>query len=315
MKKKQVLLILGMLIVAVFLAACGGAKPASKPTIKLIANSWPASELNVAVAKILLEKELGYTVEIINIDERTQWDALAAGDADASLEIWPSGHGEAIAQYINDQKVVEDGGPLGPEGIIGWYVPTYVVTEHPELAELSGYANPDIAKMFATAETGDKGAFYAGDPAWVQFDQQIIDNNGLNFQVLQAGSEDALLAQVDGAYQRKAPVLFYFYQPHAIFGKYDLTQVKLPDCTEDHQALVDAGKVNCAYPVDQLMKILSGKLAGKAPEAYAFLKAFNYTNADQNEMLDSNLNKGMSVTDAAQAWVDAHQDIWSAWLK
>jgi glycine betaine/proline transport system substrate-binding protein len=100
-----------------FVAGCAGTVPTAaeggggeKPLIRLIANTWPASELNVNVAAILLRDQLGYPVEIIDLDEQAQWDALAAGDADASLEVWPSGHGERMAQYIDEQKVVETGG-------------------------------------------------------------------------------------------------------------------------------------------------------------------------------------------------------------
>ena len=42
------------------------------------------------------------------------------------------------AEYIEKQKVVEDGGPIGVVGRIGWYMPTYMVTAHPELATWEG---------------------------------------------------------------------------------------------------------------------------------------------------------------------------------
>lgn len=104
---------------ALVLTACGGAATqAPKPTIKLAENAWTGSSVNVHVAKILLEK-LGYPVEIVTIDENAQWASLAKGDLSASLELWPSGHAENIKQYIDEQKVVENAGPLGVVGKIG----------------------------------------------------------------------------------------------------------------------------------------------------------------------------------------------------
>ena len=286
-----------------------------KPTIRLIANTWPASELNVNVAANLLKNELGYDVEIIALDEQAQWDALAGDQADASLEVWPSGHGERIAQYIDEQKVVENGGELGVVGQIGWYTPKYVVDANPALATWEGFKDPAIAKQFATAETGDKGTFFAGPLGWTQYDQQIIDNLGLNFQVINTASEDALLAQMSSKYERQEPVLFYFYKPHAIFAKYDLAEVKLPDCAsaDAYAAKVAAGKVDCAYPDDRLIKIFNPKLKEKAPEAYSLLKNFNYTTDDQIAML-AMLGDGKTVEEAAQAWIDAHPDVWKKWL-
>jgi len=67
----------------------------------------------VNVAKILLQQKLGYTVEIVSIDENAQFPALAKGDLSASLEVWPSGHASDIKQYI-DGKLVANLGLLGP---------------------------------------------------------------------------------------------------------------------------------------------------------------------------------------------------------
>ena len=136
--KRKFALALTLLLVATFAAACSGAGGA-KATISLVENPWPASELNVAVAKIIIEKELGNSVEIIALDENAQWDALAAGDVDASLEVWPSGHTERIAEYIDNLGTVENGGLLGPVGEIGWFVPTYVIDANPALATWEGY--------------------------------------------------------------------------------------------------------------------------------------------------------------------------------
>jgi len=137
-------------------AAGGGespSAPAEKITIKLAENPWTGAQVNVAVAKQLLEEQLGYTVEIVSIDENAQWPALANGDLSASLEVWPSGHAGNIAQYIDDQKVVENAGELGVVGRIGWYQPSYVVAAHPELATWEGFTNPELAGLFVVWDT------------------------------------------------------------------------------------------------------------------------------------------------------------------
>ena len=296
-----------LLLVAVFAVACSSG--GEKATITMIENPWPASGLNAAVAKIIVEKELGNPVEIIALDENAQWDALSAGDADANLEVWPSGHGERIAEYIDNLGTVENGGLLGPVGEIGWFVPSYVIEANPALATWEGYA--DAAADFASAETGDLGRFLGADPSWVQYDEQIIANLGLPFQVVWTGSEDALLAEVSSAYSREEPVLFYFYSPHAIFQQFDLTQVELPAYSDECYA--DPAMVDCAYPKDNLMKIFSAGLKDKDAAVYTFLANMSYGSDAQIEML-AMLNDGKTVEEAAQAWVDAHEDVWKAWL-
>jgi glycine betaine/proline transport system substrate-binding protein len=320
-------------LAAFFLAACGGASPnapsanaptaasggaaapsADKPTIKLAENSWTGSSVNVNVAKILLEEQLGYKVEIVTIDENAQWPALASGDLSASLEVWPSGHAANVKKYIDEQKQVENLGPLGVIGKISWYVPKYVVDEHPDLATWEGFEKPENAALFKTAETGDKGQFLAGDPAWVQYDEAIINNLKMPFQVVRVGSEQAVLAAVDSAISRKEPILFYFWTPHSIHAKYQLTPVKLPDYSDACYAKADQGGVACDYPEDVLFKIGSAKLKDTAPDAYQFLKNMKYTNEDQIGLIAAVDTDKKSGEQAARDWLGKNEAVWKAWL-
>ncbi len=82
---------LTIILIALALTACTKSD-SDKPVIKLAANPWVASKVNVAVAKIILEEELDYPVEIVPIETPLQWQALADGELHASLELWPSGH-------------------------------------------------------------------------------------------------------------------------------------------------------------------------------------------------------------------------------
>jgi glycine betaine/proline transport system substrate-binding protein len=308
-----------LVTLALVLAACAPAAApaptaAPKVTIKLAENNWTASRININVAKILLEKELGYKVELVSIDENAQWAALANGDLSASLEVWPSGHAESIAKFIEGNKQVENLGNLGVEGKIGWYIPTYMLKDHPELATWEGFKDPANAALFKTAESGDAGQFLGGDPSWVQYDEQIIKNLGLNLKVVYAGSEEAILAAVDAAFSRQAPILIYFYRPHSAFAKYDLTNVKLPEHTAECYARADAGGVDCDYPTDVLFKIAWAGLKDAAPDAYNLLKNMNYSTETQIAMIAAVDTEGKTPEQAAQAWIDANKATWEKWL-
>ena len=137
-------------------------------TITIAVNPWTGSAVNANVAKVLMEQEMGCTVELVEIDEFAQFPGLSTGEIDATLEVWPSGHVEDYATYIDGGQGIVDAGELGVIGTIGWYVPTYLVEENPDLATIDGIAAN--ASLFATAETGDKGQFLSGDPSFVSFD-------------------------------------------------------------------------------------------------------------------------------------------------
>jgi len=295
-------------------ATTAPAASGAKLILKLAENPWTGSSINVYVAKQLLEEKLGYKVEIVSIDENAMWAGLAKGDLSAALEVWPSGHAKDRETYIDGNKQVEDIGKLGPVGRIGWYVPTYVVDQHPELATWEGFKKSDLATLFKTAETGSQGQFLQGDPSWVYYDADIIKNLGLNLKVVQAGSEDAMFAAVDSAYSRKQPVVFYYWSPNWAFAKYKFTKVKLPDYSEACYAKAKEGGVACDYPDDVLYKVAWSGLSKAAPDAYALLKNMNYTNDDQVNMIGQVVLDKKSAADAAKNWISKNEAVWSKWL-
>jgi glycine betaine/proline transport system substrate-binding protein len=284
----------------------------NKPVIKLAVNPWQASELNAAIAKIILEEKMGYKVQLIQVDEYKQWPALAKGELDGALEVWPSGHTDDIKKYIDTDKSVEDGGPLGPVGKIGWYIPKYLVEQHPDLATWKGFADPKNTALFASGSAN--GTFYTGDPTWTQYDDQIIKNLHLPFAVKTLGSEDALIKQVDLTYNKKLPIVFYFWTPHWAHAVYDLVPVELPAYTDDCYKNLKGG-VNCDYPKDPLKKVFATGLKTKAPDAYQFLKKFNYTNEDQIRMLASEQLKKQKPEEVARNWINNNEAVWSLWIQ
>jgi len=305
-----------MLAMAVLIAACAGSggSSTSDAVIRLAENPWSGSRVDAAVAAVLLHDELGHPVEIEEVDEYAQWDMIASGTLHACLEVWPSGHAEDIAQYIDREHRVRNAGPLGVVGKIGWYVPTALVTQHPALATWEGFANPDNVALFRTAAAAPHGQFLAGDPTWVQFDAQIIANLGLDFDVVYAGSEAALLAQVDQAYSSGQPILFYFWTPHAAHLRYDLTEVQLPPYSDACYARAAAGGVDCDYPTDVLFKIVAPNLSEYAPDAYDFITRFRWTTHDQTELLAAVDVDDLTPDEAARAWIATHEAVWRKWL-
>ena len=278
----------------------------------LIENAWTASALNVAIAKQIIEENLGNEVEITSIDENLMFSALAAGDIDACLELWPSGIIAEEQQYLDDGDVIEIG-KLGAVGRIGWYVPRYVQEQFPETATWEAFTDPDLCREFASAETGDLGRFLGTDPSYSQYDEAIIANLGLHLQVIYSGSEAATVAALDSAVASESPILMYWWVPTAAAGKYDLVEVELPPYTEECYA--DPAQVACAYPEDVLMKVAFAGLAEKDAAVANFLSRFTMTNEDQLPLLAPVEIDGEDAADVAARWVEENQDKWSVWLE
>lgn len=319
MRSKRVLAVSLVAAIALFAAACGSSTKKSSDgsgggdgqTITLARNAWTASAINVEIAKQLIETELGNNVKIVDVDENSMFAGMDSGDVDAALEIWPSGVVEEEQAFIDGGGVVNLG-DLGVVGQIGWFVPDYVLEDHPDVATWEGLKDPDTAKLFATAETGDKGRFLATDPSYSQYDQSIVKELGLPFEVKYSGSEAATVAELDSRAANKDPVVMYWWTPTAAVAKYNLKPVELPEYTPECYA--DPDTVDCAYPEDVLFKAASAKLETKDPKVFSFLEKFQMTNEDQLGMLpDVEIDKKPASEIAAQ-WIKDNKATWEQWL-
>ena len=240
---------------------------------------------------------------------------MDAGDLDAVLEVWPSGHVDDYQTYVTDKGTVVDMGELGPVAKIGWYVPSFVLEEHPELATWEGLKDPALAQLFATAETGDSGQFLMGDPSYVSYDEQIIANLELPLQFVVAGSEAAEITAIQQAVEAGEPLLFYFWQPHWLHSQVELSEITLPEVTEECNAAAASGDgtYNCDYPPDVLYKAASAGLEEKNPAAFQFIRNFQLTTEQQNEIAALVDAEGMDAAAAAAQWVEANPDVVAAW--
>jgi glycine betaine/proline transport system substrate-binding protein len=271
-------------------------------------NPWTGAAVNANVAKTVMEQEMGCTVELVDMDEFAQFPALAQGDVDATLEVWPSGHAKDYKQYIEGDAGVVDGGELGVVGNIGWWTPTYVVEQNPDVASWETLKGNE--SVFDNRFTGC-------DPTFSIFDEEIVENLDLDLEVSYAGSEAACLAALEKVYEKEEPILMYFWSPHWAQAKYELTEVELPpydDACAEAATNEDGDGYACDYAEDVLYKAFSDQLETKDPAAFEFLSNLSYTNDDQNGIALAVDDGGESLEDAAQAWVDENEDVWSGWL-
>ena len=307
----------GLLALALALTACApdvgdDDEAATEEPIRLAANPWPGSFANAAVAKVIMEDELDLNVEIVEIDQTAQWPGLSEGEIDAALEVWvDSGQREEMEEYV-ERGTIEEIGPLGAIGLIGWFTPSYVLDEYPEFETWEGLEGNE--HVFDTPETsGDSGQFLAADPSFTQRDEHIIENLGLDLQVIQSGSEAAQLTEVESAIDNEEPILFYFYTPHWAFNQWDLSEIELPEPTEECLELPEEER-DCGYPDDVLAKVVNTDLEEKSSTAYQFIDNFHMENEWQDELTFMIDVEEMEPVDAAREWLSENEERWQDWL-
>jgi glycine betaine/proline transport system substrate-binding protein len=294
----------------------GGAATAQKDCGKVVINenAWAGSTANVYIAKAVLEDNLGCEVEITKIAEIPVFQAMADGEVDAVLEDWQ--HTDEYEKYIEQAGTVVDGGPLGVEGHIGWFIPQYLMDEHPEFETWEGLKGQE--ELFKTAESGDQGMFLGGDPSYVQKDKELIKALGLNFKHVTAGAEPAQVARWTQLYKQEKPVIFYWYTPQFYNQEYDLAEVKLPPrkpgCKDDAKAGGDPEQYKCAYDVTVIQKLFSKKFAESGSPAFDVLKRMKLTNDDQEAVAKAIAGDKVDPEKAGKDWVEQNQDKVQAWL-
>jgi glycine betaine/proline transport system substrate-binding protein len=333
---KRVWIVALTLALALFMAACGEEKDegdgggggggggesaaAGKDcgTVTINENAWAGSTANVYIAKAVLEDELGCEVEITKITEIPVFQAMADGKVDVVLEDWE--HVDQYEQYVEKAGTVVKGGPLGVTGHIGWFIPQYLMEEHPEFKTWKGLKGQE--DLFKTPESGDQGMFLGGDPSYVQKDKELIEALDLNFKHVTAGAEPAQVARWSQLYKQKEPVIFYWYSPQYLFEEYDLAEVKLPprtkankDCKDDAKSGGDPEQYKCEYITTIIQKLFSKEFAESGSPAYPVLKKMKITNKDQDSVARAIAGEKEDPDEAGRQWVEDNPDKVDQWLQ
>jgi glycine betaine/proline transport system substrate-binding protein len=308
-------------VVSLGVAGCGGATIDEESSgsassggsgdcgdVSIAVNPWVGYEADAAVIAEVAKTELGCSVELKNLKEEVAWQGFGTGEVDAVVENW--GHDDLKQKYITDQKTAVEAGPTGNIGQIGWWVPPWMAQQYPDILDWNNLNK--YADMFKTSESGGKGQLLDGDPSFVTNDAALVKNLNLNYEVVYAGSEAALITAFRQAEQDKTPLIGYFYAPQWFLSEVDLQKVALPPYTDGCDA--DAEKVACDYPEYELDKIVSADFAKEDGPAYRLIKNFTWTNDDQNVVAKYMAEDGMSSEDAAKKWVADNKDKVQSWL-
>src|SRR6185295_860522 len=291
--------------------------PESTDPIKIANFDWTGAVLNTKILAKILES-YGYKVEIVNADYLASiGTGLPSGDLALGLEYWDTTAKEAMAEADKTGKT-ENLGPLGPKAKEEWWFPEYMKEKCPGLPDWK--ALNDCAAAFSTAETAPKGRYLGGPVTWEGFDDERVEALGLPFTVIHAGTDAAMFAELDSAYQRKGPIMLWIYSPHWAPAKYEGEWVQFPEhtpeCYTDPKWGINPDKAHdCGKPHGEIWKYSWAGMKDKWPVAYKVAKAFQIDAPDLNELSGQVDLGGKSIDEVAAAWVDAHEAQWKAWAQ
>lgn len=305
---------LSFALVAMVGAAPLSAAESSDP-IKLTLHDWSGQLITTTLMGEVLE-EAGYNIEYVQADYIAQFAGLKTGDLHVAMEIWETTGREAMDEATETGTVVNLGS-TGMNAIEEWWYPSYmkeVCTGLPDWQALN-----DCAQEFATAETAPMGRYLGGPVTWGGFDEERIEALEMDFEVVHAGTDAALFAELESAYQRQAPIVLWIYAPHWAPSKYEGEFVEFPpysaECYEDPSVGINPDAAyDCGKPRGPIWKVAWSGVEEKWPGAVEAIKKFEISNEDMGQMVAEVDLEGKSVEQTVAAWMDANRDTWSAWI-
>lgn len=300
---------------ALCMAAPVLAEVESEDPIKLTLHDWTGQLITTNLMAAVLE-EAGYNVELVQADYLAQFAGLETGDLHVAMEMWETTGRDAMDASTATGNVVVLG-ETGMKAIEEWWYPSYMKEKCPGLPDWN--ALNDCAAVFATAETAPKGRYLGGPVTWGGFDEERIAALGLNYEVIHAGTDAAMFAELESAYQRKDPILLWIYAPHWAPQKFEGEWIEFPPfeaaCYTDPAwgSNPDATH-DCGKPTGPIWKVAWKGVEEKWPGAAAAVKAFTIDNATMGAMISKVDLDGVAIEDVVDEWMDANEATWSTWI-
>ena len=290
-----------------------GAAPASAELFKAPVADWTGGAVTCEIIHQILEREMGHKVKRITMPSGPAVaEGLRAGDLDYACETWPS------YSTTKEKYVTEYGGdgsiryyaPVGVIGQSGYYVPRYLVEGEGALAtDLKTWEDLNRHKdLFKTLESGDKGRLIACPvSAWECKDAERAAGLGLEFELVELGSETAHWAEMKGLYARKEPFVAYAWEPHWIHATLDLVEVELPPHSDDAWPV-------CDWPEDITYNYGTPRFEEEHPDVVALIRNFHMSNAEQAKLILAIDVDGEDMEDVVEEWLDDNEDVWRPWV-
>ncbi|MBS9715818.1 ABC transporter substrate-binding protein [Pseudohalocynthiibacter aestuariivivens] len=302
-------------ILAAVCASSAYAEVESLDPIKLTTHDWTGQIVNTFIMGEVLKKA-GYNIEYVQADYIAQFAGLKTGDLHVAMEIWETTGREAMDEATATGNVVNVG-ESGMMAVEEWWYPSYMEEVCPGLPNWE--ALNDCAQEFATPETAPLGRYLGGPVTWGGFDDERVEALGMDFEVVHAGTDAALFAELESAYQRKAPIVLWLYDPHWAPTKYEGSFVEFPayssECYSDPSVGINpSAAYDCGKPTGPIWKVAWSGVADKWPGAAAAIEAFTISNADVGSLVAKVDLEGVSIEDVVAEWMAANEATWSTWI-
>jgi glycine betaine/proline transport system substrate-binding protein len=275
--------------------AAQAADPDSCKTVRFSDVGWTDITSTTAMASRLLEA-LGYTPKTTVLAVPVTYESMKNKDIDVFLGNWQPTMESIRKPYLDDKTVDLIAKPNLEGAKYTLAVPTYTYD-----AGLKSFA--DIVKFKDQLDGKIYGIEPGNDGNKLILDMIANDTDGIKGFNLVESSEQGMLAEVDRATRQKKPIVFLGWEPHPMNSKYDMKYLSGGDDVfgPDYGGATVYTNVRAGY-------------IGACPNVGKFITNLKFSLPMENEVMGKILFDSEEAPKAAEDWLKAHPDAWTAWL-
>lgn len=283
---------------------------AVKKTITFADVGWDSIKLNNALAGLVAETVFDRTWLETPGSTPISHEALIKNEVDVIMEEWS----DNIPSYAADLKQgkFKELGINFNDNYQGFYIPRYIADRYPDLKSVRDLKK--YAGLFRDPQDASKGIIYGGVTGWeiTEVMHKKVKAYGLSeaYTYFESGSDAILSAAMTSAWNKKAPIVAYYWEPTWLLGKYDF--VLLQDEPYNEKTF-QQGIGAC--PSVKVTVAVSNRFAESDPEYCDFLKKFHMTSPIISQTLAYMNDTGADYRQAAR-WLlrEAHPELIDNWL-
>jgi len=286
-----------------------------KETIVFSDLNWTSAEIQNRIAQYIVEHGYGFPTDVVPGATLPLFQGLRKGDTHVTMEIWLPNQSIGWTEAVELGEVVSVGKSLVGDWQSTFVIPAYIAEQHPDLKTPQDLMKPEFQELFATDDSRGKARLVACVPGWsceLVNDEQI-ETYGLtdSLYVIKPGSQDAMFAELFGAYEKQEPWLGYMWGTGDPALKLDLVLLEEEPYTQE---CWDSGKA-CHFDESLVLIAVNPSLLPRAPEVIGFLQNWEFSIPVYKpvfQWIDS--NPEATRAEAAIWWLENNQDLWSDWV-
>lgn len=286
--------------------------------------SWDSVAFHNQVARYILEK--GYQCKTDEIPGSTipLFNGMLRGNIDIAMEIWTQSVDKMWDEGIKKGKFKEVGTNL-LDAVQGFYVPKYLIegknAPAPDLKKVVDLKK--YALLFKDPEDPTKGRFYNCTLGWscAKINSKKLQAYGLKERFIDfaPGASNAVTSAVESALRRKKPVVFYYWTPSWLIGKYQdqLVMLKEPAFNEAifDKMQRDKNPTQATAYAPTILKIgVRAPFVKEAPTINTFLGKYRTSSALVSSMLSYMQEKDKNAEETAIYFLKNKPEIWQKWV-